>query len=148
VKFSFFKPKPPHRRNKVLFVDADGAALSVMACAFAKAAAPKVEVAAAGLHPMALRPETVKILSEKGLTGLAGVLSVSELLNTGFDTVITIGAAAATHCPNFGPAVDRLHWGVDDPVEKGGSEEEVQTAYRKTRDDLEKRVKVFFGQMK
>jgi arsenate reductase len=146
--FQLFRPKPPHRRNRVLFVDADGASLTAMVRAFAGRYAPQVVTEGAGVHPGPLRPEVGKVLAESGLQGPIGTKAVAEHLGAGFDTVVTLGAAAASLCPDFGPGVDRLHWGVDDPVETGGSEEEVLAAYRKCRDGLEKRVKVFFGQRK
>jgi protein-tyrosine-phosphatase len=144
VKFSFFKPNPPHRRTKVLFVDADGASLSVMACAFAHSTVPSLVVESAGIHPQSLRAEVRSALAEKNLVGEADGRAVATRIRDGFDTVVTLGAGAALGCPDFGPGVDRLHWGVDDPLD--ASNEASAAAYAKVRDELERRVRVFFAQ--
>ncbi len=136
--FKIFKPTPPRARKSVLFVDADGASLSVMAAALTRKFAPSTRAEAVGIHPAPLRAEVRRVLEEKGLSPEPGKRPVSDRAQERFDAVITLGPAAA-ECPDFGPGVDRLHWGVRDPV--SGTDED----YRKCRDELESRVVKFFG---
>ncbi|HOU93367.1 MAG TPA: hypothetical protein PLU22_20080, partial [Polyangiaceae bacterium] len=52
---------------------------------------------------------------------------------------------AEEECPLFlGPA-RRLHWGLPDPAAVTGSEEERLDAFRKTRDELRRRLEALFA---
>ena len=57
------------------------------------------------------------------------------------DTVITL--CAEEECPLFLGKAQRLHWGLPDPAAVKGYEQERVDAYRKTRDELNRRIKAF-----
>ena len=47
-------------------------------------------------------------------------------------------------CPVFLGRARRLHWGLPDPAAVGGSEAERADAFRRTRDELRRRLGVMF----
>jgi arsenate reductase len=49
-------------------------------------------------------------------------------------------------CPVFLGRARRLHWGLPDPAGVGGSEADRVDAFRKTRDQLGRRLAVVFNQ--
>ncbi len=62
------------------------------------------------------------------------------------DIVITVcGNAAGETCPAYlGPAL-RSHWGVDDPAEATGTEEEINTAFAQAYQTLREGIETFLS---
>ena len=66
--------------------------------------------------------------------------SVSQFLNQQFDYVITVCDDADKNCPNFrGKVGKRVHIGFPDPAEATGTDEQIMSVFRQTRDDIKKR---------
>lgn len=89
-----------------------------------------------------VHPRSLALLEREGIA-TEGLYSKSwDNLPATPDIVITVcGNAAAETCPTYlGPAL-RAHWGVDDPAEATGTEEEINAAfmqaYRVLRDGIE-----------
>ena len=81
--------------------------------------------------------------------GHGSMLLYSLLHLTGYDlpldeirTVVTLCAEEV--CPVLSGGVERLHWPLADPDGAGG-EEAVLVRFRATRDELERRLRNFFG---
>lgn len=62
------------------------------------------------------------------------------------DIVITVcGNAAGETCPTYpGPAL-RSHWGVDDPAEAAGTEEEINAAFTQAYRTLREGIETFLS---
>ncbi len=109
-----------------------------MAEGLARSMAPEgVSVYSAGLEPKGVHLLAIRVMSEVGIDisayrskDLDGV-SISQL-----DTVITLCGNAEERCPVFSGQVKRLHWGLDDPAEASGGEEEVLAVFRRVRDEI------------
>jgi arsenate reductase len=56
------------------------------------------------------------------------------------DVVVTVCGHADERCPVSPPSITKLHWPLTDPAKATGSEEEVMTEFRATRDEIEVRV--------
>jgi hypothetical protein len=69
---------------------------------------------------------------------------VDEISAAEIGTVIAL--CAEEECPVFLGKAQRLHWGLPDPAAVIGSEQEVLTAFRKTRDELSRRITHFLKQ--
>ncbi len=129
----------------ILFLCAANSARSQMAEGIARSLAPAcVRIESAGSRPTSVRPEAVAVLSEIGVD-ISGhrAKAVSEIPPDGIDTVITL--CAEEECPIFVGRVMRLHWGLPDPGSIQGSERERLAAFRRTRDELRRRIDALFA---
>ena len=64
-----------------------------------------------------------------------------SFINESMDIVVTVCDNANKVCPVFPGKVERIHWSVKDPFNDWNSTSEDLINFRKTRDDLTKRIK-------
>ena len=128
----------------VLFLCVANSARSQIAEGIARAVAPpEVTVWSAGSQPTRVRPEAITALAEIGIDiSEHRSKSVSEIPAAEVDTVITL--CGEEECPVFLGRARRLHWGLPDPAGVGGSDAERADAFRRTRDELRRRLAVVF----
>jgi arsenate reductase len=129
----------------VLFLCVANSARSQLAEGIARSLAPpEVTVWSAGSQPTRVRPEAIAALAEIGLD-ISGhrSKSVSEIPAAEVDTVITL--CGEEECPVFLGKARRLHWGLPDPAGAGGSDAERADAFRRTRDELRRRLAAVFA---
>ena len=128
----------------VLFLCVANSARSQLAEGIARALAPAgVSVWSAGSQPTRVRAEAIATLAETGIDiSHHRSKSVSEVPAAEVDTVITL--CGEEECPVFLGRARRLHWGLPDPAAVGGSEAERAEAFRRTRDELRRRLGVVF----
>ena len=107
-------------------------------------AGDRFEVFSAGLLPSYVRPNAIAVMNELGIDiSHHRSKSLDEFLDTPFDFVITVCDHANQHCPVFPGA------GKADPLEhrrsgrSGGSEEAQLEAFRRARDELQRRIQSF-----
>jgi arsenate reductase len=127
----------------ILFLCVANSARSQMAEGIARAILPaEVVVRSAGSSPSRVRSEAVAVLREIGID-ISGyrAKSVREIDAGEVDTVITLCAEEV--CPVFFGNVERIHWPLSDPAAAQGTEEERLAAFRKTRDELRRRIEAF-----
>jgi arsenate reductase len=130
----------------VLFLCVANSARSQLAEGIARSLAPPgVTVWSAGSQPTRVRPEAIAALAEIGIDiSHHRSKAVSEIPAAEVDTVITL--CGEEECPVFLGRARRLHWGLPDPAGVGGSEADRVDAFRKTRDELGRRLAVVFNQ--
>ena len=130
----------------ILFLCVANSARSQMAEGLARSMAPAgVAVWSAGSAPSRVRPEAIAVLAELGIDiSEHRAKAVSEIPADQVDTVVTLCAEEA--CPLFFGAAERLHWGLPDPAAVEGDEPIRRDAFRRTRDELRRRLAVFFGE--
>ena len=102
------------------------------------------EVFSAGTKPVGVNPLAIEAMREKGID-ISGQRSksVAEFAGQEFATVITVCDNAAEECPVFPGAPRRVHWSLPDPAAVSGTQEEKLGAFRKVRDELQRRIHVF-----
>jgi arsenate reductase len=129
----------------VLFLCVANSARSQLAEGIARSLAPAgVTVWSAGSQPTRVRPEAIAALAEIGIDITAHrSKSVSEIPAADVDTVITL--CGEEECPVFLGRARRLHWGLADPAGVGGSDADRADAFRRTRDELRRRLGVVFA---
>ena len=104
----------------------------------------RYEVFSAGTKPVGLNPLAIEAMREVGIDISAQrSKSVAEFSGQEFATVITVCDNAAEECPVFPGAPQRVHWSVTDPAAVSGTKEEKLGAFRKVRDELERRIQSF-----
>jgi len=130
---------------RVIFVCTGNSARSQMAEALLRRdGAAAFEVVSAGVSPRGVHPMTFTALAKVGIdiTG-ARSKSVGEFLGQRFDYVITVCDRARATCPVFPGGSVTLHWGVDDPAEATGTDEERQVAFDRALKELAIRIHTF-----
>jgi arsenate reductase (thioredoxin) len=134
------------RRIAVLFLCRHNAVRSQMAEALLRARfAERYEVVSAGSAPAGVHPLTLQVLEEIGVSTL-GLRSkhVQEHIGRSFDIVVTVCGQDEPSCPFF-PGGRQLHRAFADPSTVLGSQEELVTAFRRTRDEIDTWICEFFG---
>jgi arsenate reductase len=107
----------------------------------------RFEVFSAGLAPSYVRPHAIAVMNEIGIDiSHHRSKSLKEFLDASFDYVITVCDYANELCPVFPGPVKRIHWSIDDPV-AGGSEEMQLAAFRRARDELQRRLQSFVDEL-
>lgn len=133
------------QRTRLLFLCTGNSARSQMAEGLLRhEAGDRFEVFSAGTHPSLVRPEAIAVMNEIGVD-ISGhrSKSIDEFKSQDLDTVITVCDNANETCPVFPGKTQRLHWPFEDPAPVEGTEEHRHDAFRKTRDRIHARIKVF-----
>ena len=103
------------------------------------AAGDIITVHSAGSNPVGyVHPQAIAVLAEIGIDISAHTSKhMNDFLKRNIDTVITVCGKADQACPMFPGQVHRYHWGFDDPAHATGTEEEIQNAFRRVRDQIQ-----------
>lgn len=130
----------------VLFLCVANSARSQLAEGIARSLAPaSVTVWSAGSQPTRVRVEARNVLAEVGIDiSQQHSKHVSEIPADRVDTVITL--CGEEECPLFLGTARRLHWGLPDPAGVSGTDADRLDAFRRTRDELRRRLGVVFGE--
>ena len=104
----------------------------------------RFDVHSAGMEATAVRPEAIQAMREIGID-IGGQTSktLDRFLDQPFSWVITVCDSARQVCPVFPGGEGTAHWGIDDPSEAIGSENERLEAFRRARDELRNRMHMF-----
>jgi arsenate reductase len=133
---------PPIR---VLFVCTHNSARSQLAEALlGRLGGGDFEVHSAGTEATRVNPYAIRVLAEQGIdwTG-ATSKTIDGFLGQRFDHVITVCDRARETCPYFPGSTSTLHWGLDDPSEVQGTDEERLEAFRHTAVEVSARLGPF-----
>ncbi len=130
---------------RVLFVCTGNSARSQMAEALLRRfGGSDFEVQSAGTAPKGVNPFTVEVLAKHGIDWSAATSkSVDLFLDESFDYVITVCDRARQSCPVFPGQHNSLHWGLDDPAEVDGTDDEKRAAFERTAMELTQRLRPF-----
>ena len=134
---------------RVLFLCTGNSARSIIAESLLRHwGGDRFEAHSAGSDPAGtIQPLALELLESCGLP-TDGLHSKSLDVYTGpdappFDFVITVCDHAAEQCPMFPGQPVTAHWGLPDPAQVDGDEEQRMQAYRNVMADFERRIKLF-----
>jgi arsenate reductase len=133
------------QKRRVLFVCTHNSARSHMAEAMLRAwGGDRFEAFSAGTEATGIKPETVQVMREIGIT-LDGHWSktVEEFRGQSFEWFITVCDEAQKNCPVLPGANQVGHWSIEDPSLVVGSSEERLAAFRRVRDRIRDRLRLF-----
>jgi arsenate reductase len=132
-------------RKRVLILCTGNSARSQMAEGLLRhLAGDRFEVASAGVSPTHVRPEAITAMREIGIDiSDHHSKSVDEFADQGFDYVITVCDNANEQCPVFPGKTERIHWSFEDPAAAEGEENARLDVYRRVRDEILQRLRVF-----
>ena len=128
----------------ILFLCVQNSARSQLAEGIARFLAPPgVTVSSAGSSPAFVRPQAIQVLKEIGIDiSSHRSKAIDEIDAEAVEAVITLCAEEV--CPVFLGAAVRLHWSLPDPAKAPGDDEARLNAFRATRDELFRRLKLLF----
>lgn len=132
-------------KQRVLFVCTHNSARSQMAEGFLRAyGGDRFDAFSAGTEATGVRAEAIRAMAEVGID-ISGQKSktVDRFLAQPFAWVITVCDRAREACPVFPGARETAHWGFDDPSEAQGDEDERMAVFRRVRDEIARRVRMF-----
>ena len=99
------------------------------------------EAFSAGSHPSRVHPNAIVVMKENNIDISDHTSdSINQFRNVGINIVITVCDNANQVCPVFPGNVKRIHWSIDDPFRGWDSGEAHLRDFRKTRDELRKRI--------
>jgi len=128
----------------ILFLCVQNSARSQLAEGIARFLAPPgVTVSSAGSSPAFVRPQAIGVLEEIGID-ISGhrSKSVEEIDAGSVEAVVTLCAEEV--CPVWLGGAVRVHWGLPDPARAAGDDAARLEAFRATRDELFRRLKLWF----
>jgi arsenate reductase len=109
-------------------------------------AGDRFEVASAGTNPHGLNPLAVEAMRELGIDiSSHESKGLDPFIGQPFDWVITVCDRAKESCPIFPGATNAAHWSFDDPAAVLGSEAERLAAFRRVRDEIRHRLRLFLA---
>lgn len=126
----------------ILFLCTGNSCRSQMAEGWARnMAGEHLQIESAGIEAHGKNPRAIAIMQEAGVDISA---QESSIVDSGMleraDIVVTVCGHADEQCPALPPGVKKIHWPLSDPAKAEGSEEEIMTTFRATRDEVRKRV--------
>ncbi|MBU2676813.1 MAG: arsenate reductase (thioredoxin) [Gammaproteobacteria bacterium] len=100
-----------------------------------------IVVQSAGIEAHGKNPRAIEVMRESGID-ISGQEStiVSDGMLHDADVVVTVCGHADEQCPVLSPEITKLHWPLTDPARATGTEEQIMTEFRATRDEIEGRV--------
>ncbi len=100
-------------------------------------AGKRAVVYSAGVEVHGVNPKAVETLKEDGVDISSHTSNhVDEYAAIPFDFIITVCDNARERCPYFPSTALRFHHNFSDPSKLKGSTEEVNSAFRKTREEI------------
>ncbi|OJF92190.1 arsenate reductase (thioredoxin) [Alkalibacterium sp. 20] len=102
----------------------------------------KFEVRSAGIEAHGLNPRAIKVMAEDGIdiTKQNSDMIENEYFNQA-DLIITLCGDARDKCPTIPSGVIHEHWDLEDPAKATGTEEEILSVFRETRETIKEKVK-------
>lgn len=129
---------------KIMFLCTGNTCRSQIAEGFAKSIGKdKFQVFSAGIKAEGfVNPYAIRVMKEIGIdiSNQQSKVIDYELFKT-MDYVITLCSNAEETCPFTPPQIKRIHIPIDDPSKVKGNEDEILSAFRNTRDEIELKVK-------
>ena len=97
----------------------------------------KAEIYSAGIETHGVNPKAIKTMKEDGIDISHHTSNnIDEYRNIDFDFVITVCDNAKENCPYFPTKAKIFHHNFQDPAKATGTEDKVNFAFGKVRDEI------------
>ena len=132
-------------KQRVLFLCTHNSARSQMAEGLLRhIAGDQFDVASAGTEETRVHPLATEAMREVGIDLSAHTSkTLDRFLPEHLDYVITVCDRANESCPIFPGNAERMHWSFEDPSGATGSEQERLKTFRRIRDEILGRLRLF-----
>jgi arsenate reductase len=137
-------------RKRVLFLCTGNSARSQMSEGLLRhLGGDRFEVFSAGTEPSRVNPLAIEAMREIDID-ISGhrSKSVDECIGQEFDYVITVCDNANEHCPIFPGNTKRIHWSFIDPAAAEGDEAARLSVFRRVRNEIQQRLRLFLASQK
>ena len=133
------------KKEKIIFICTGNACRSQIAEGIMRQlAGDKFDVFSAGSNPTKIHPMSIKVMNNIGIDISSHTSDpISSFLNENINIVVTVCDKANKACPVFPGKVERIHWSIEDPFRGWGSDPDDLVNFKKTRNDLNERIKNF-----
>ncbi len=100
-----------------------------------------VAVMSAGIEAHGKNPRAIAVMAEAGvdISAQESTRLTDDMLASA-DYLVTVCGHADEHCPVLPRGVRKEHWPLSDPAGATGTEDEIMTVFRSSRDDIRQRV--------
>jgi len=131
-------------KQRVLFLCTGNSARSQMAEGILRqVAGDQYLVYSAGTHPKGIDARAIHVMDEIDVDiRQQASKDIDQFINQQFDYVITLCDRAKERCPRF-PGAAPIHWSFDDPTEVVGDRDTQLRQFRKVRDEITRRVRLW-----
>ena len=138
------------RKARILFLCTGNSCRSQMAEGWANQLGSEwLEATSAGIEAHGKNPRAIAVMREAGVDiSRQESTRVTAQILTKADLVVTVCGHADEHCPVLPPGVQKKHWPLEDPAKATGTEDEIMTKFRATRDEVRARVEGLIGELK
>jgi arsenate reductase len=100
-----------------------------------------LQVQSAGIEMHGVNPRAIAVMREAGVDiSRQESTRLTDQMLAAADYLVTVCGHADENCPVLPAGVRKEHWPLDDPAKAAGSEEEVMTVFRESRDPIRLRV--------
>ena len=133
-------------KPRVLFLCTGNSCRSHMAEGFLRAlGGEQFESLSAGAKPAGyVHPLAVEAMREVGVDiSKHTSKSIDDFEGKKLDYLVTVCDKARESCPTFSGAAKTLHWSFDDPAHATGSDEEKMRVFRRVREEIKQRIRLF-----
>jgi len=133
----------------ILYLCTGNSCRSQMAEGWSRAlAAEGCSTASAGIEAHGKNPRAIAVMQEAGvdISAQESTIVSQEMLDRA-DVVVTVCGHADEQCPVLPAGVKKIHWPLTDPARATGSEEQVMSEFRSTRDEVRRRVDTLLKQL-
>ena len=139
----------PQRKIRILFLCTGNSCRSQMAEGWANHLGSEwLEARSAGIEAHGKNPRAIRVMAEAGVDiSTQESTRVTDDMIRRADVVVTVCGHADEHCPVLPPDVKKLHWPLSDPAKATGTEDEITTVFRATRDEVRQRVETLLQQI-
>ena len=128
--------------NNILYLCTGNSCRSQMAEGWSRQlGGDEFNVESAGIEAHGKNPRAIAVMQEAGIdiSGQESTIVSDEMLRRA-NIVVTVCGHADEQCPVLPPGVQKEHWPLADPAKAIGSEEEIMSEFRVTRDEVNQRV--------
>lgn len=97
----------------------------------------KYKIYSAGVEAHGINPYAISVMREVGIditTQASTKISNDELAT--YDFIVTLCGDARDRCPILINSKKNIHWGLEDPANAKGTEDEIIAVYRNVRDQI------------
>jgi arsenate reductase len=132
-------------KKRILFLCTHNSARSQMAEGLLrKQAGDRFEVSSAGTEATRVHPLAIAAMRDLGIDiSRHRSKTLNEYAGDHFDYVITVCDKANESGPVFPADTERIHWSFEDPSQVTGSDEQRKHVFRKVRDEISGRLRLF-----
>lgn len=101
----------------------------------------RYEAYSAGTEPSTVNPYSIMVMNEIGINiSKHSSKSLKIFMGQEFYSVVTVCDSAKQACPVSPGAAKKLHWGLKDPSGASGSQEEILSVFRNSRDQIKDKI--------